>query len=70
MSHTFVDIDQEIISTAILLPSAVSRRVVNYKWKYVYVHEVLVNRLVKLAQQKSVVMWTDHPEMTIAVIGT
>ena len=30
-SHTFVDIDQEIISTAILLPSAVSRRVVNYK---------------------------------------
>ena len=48
-SHTFVDIDQEIISRAILLPSADSRRVVvSYKRKYV--HEVLVNCLVKLAQ--------------------
>ena len=37
--------------TAILLPSADSRRVVvSYKWKYV--HEVLVNRLVKLAEEK------------------
>ena len=33
----------------------------------VYVHEVLVNRLVKLAQEKSVVRWTDRPYMTIAV---
>ena len=50
-----MEIDQEIISTAILpIPSADSRRVVvSYKQKYV--HEVLVNRLVKLAQQKSVV---------------
>ena len=38
--------------TAILLPSADSRRVVSYKQKYV--HEVLVNRLVELAQEKSV----------------
>ena len=30
-------------------------------------HEVLVNRLFKLAQEKSVVMWTDRPAMTIAV---
>ena len=31
-------------------------------------HEVLVNAyLVKLAQEKSVVRWTDHPDMTIAV---
>ena len=30
-------------------------------------HEVLVNRLVKLAQEKSVVRWIDHPNMTIAV---
>ena len=30
-------------------------------------HEVLVNRLVKLAQEKSVVRWTDRPDMTIAV---
>ena len=41
-SHTFVEIDHEIISTAILLPSADSRRaVVSYKLKCV--HEVLVN---------------------------
>ena len=41
-SHTFVVIDHEIISTAILLPSADSRRVVvSYKQKYV--REVVVN---------------------------
>ena len=50
-SHTFVEIDHEIISTVILLPSAHSRRVVvSYKRKYV--HEVLVNCLFKLAQEK------------------
>ena len=38
-SHTFVEIDHEIIST-----------VVSYKRKYV--HEVLVNCLFKLAQEK------------------
>ena len=44
--HTFVKIDHEIISTAILLPSADSRRVVvSYKQKYV--HKELVNHLVK-----------------------
>ena len=49
-SHTFVEIDHEIITTAILLPSTDSRRVVvSYKRKYV--HEVLVNGLVKLAQE-------------------
>ena len=53
-SHTFAEIDREIISTAILPPSPDSRRVVvSYKPKYV--HEVLVNSLVKLAQEKSVV---------------
>ena len=46
-----MEIDHEIISTPILLPSVVSRMaVVSCKWKYV--HEVLVNRLVKLAQEK------------------
>ena len=51
---------------AIFLPSADSRRVVvSYKQKYV--HEVLVNRLVKLAQEKRVVRWSDCPNMTIAV---
>ena len=51
--------DHEIISTAILLPSTDSRRVVvSYKRKYVqelqrkYVQEALVNCLVKLAQEK------------------
>ena len=37
LSHTFVEIDHEIITTVIL-----------------FVHEVLVNHLVKLAQEKSV----------------
>ena len=46
-SHTFAEIDQEILSMAILLPSADSRRVVvSYKRKYM--HKVLVNPLVKL----------------------
>ena len=46
-SHTFMEIDHEIISSAILLPFADSRRVVViYKRKYV--HEV------KLAEEKSV----------------
>ena len=51
---------------AILLPSVDLRRVVvSKKWKYA--HKVHVNLLVKLAQEKSVVRWTDHPDMTIAV---
>ena len=51
--HTFMEIDHEIISKAILLPSADSRRFfVSYKPKYV--HKELVNRLVKLAQENVV----------------
>ena len=43
-----------------------SKRVdVSYKRKYV--HEVLVNRLFKLAQEKCVVRLIDRPAMTIAV---
>ena len=53
-SHTFKDINHEMISMAILLPSADSRRVA-VSYKQGYVHEVLVNRLVKLAQEKNVV---------------
>ena len=51
-SHTFVEIDHEIISTVILLPSAdlFRRVVVSYKGKYV--HKLLVNRLFKPAQEK------------------
>ena len=53
-SHTFVEIEYEIISMPILLLSADSRRVVlSYKRKYV--HKALLYRLVKLAQDKSVV---------------
>ena len=51
-SHTFVEIYHEMISTVILLlPLIHSRRVVvSYKGKYV--HELLVNRLFKSAQEK------------------
>ena len=50
-SNTFAKNDHETVT---LLPSTDSRRVVvSYKRKYV--HEVLVNCLVKLAQEKSVV---------------
>ena len=48
------------------LPLNHSRRiVVSYKRKYV--HEVLVNCLIKLAQEKSVVSRADRPTITIAV---
>ena len=58
-SYTFVEIDHEIISTANLLPSVDSRRVVvSYKQKYV--NEVPVDLLVKLTQKK---MWLG--EMTV-----
>ena len=50
---------------AILLRSADFRRVVvSYERKYV--HKVLVNRLVKLAKDKSVDRLTDRPNMIIA----
>ena len=59
-----MEIDHEIISTAILLPSADSRRVVvSYKRKYV--HKVLVTRLVKLAQEKK--EWLG--ELTVSTIA-
>ena len=59
-SHTFVEIDHEIISTVILpLPLIHSRRVVvSYKRKYM--HKLLVNRLFKPAQEK---VWID--ELTV-----
>ena len=59
-SHNFAEIDHKIISLAIPRPSTNSRRVVvSYNLKYV--HEVLVNRSVKLAQEKSGVRCTDRP---------
>ena len=60
-SHTFVEIDHELISTVILLPSAESFKkgsiVVSYKRKYV--HEVLVY-CIQACPGKSVVMCHDH----------
>ena len=50
-SHTFAEIDHEIISTAIFPPSLLL--VVSYKQKYI--QEELVNRLVELAQKKGVI---------------
>ena len=51
-SHTFVEIDHEIISTVILLPSVESFKKGCFSYKRKYVHKVLVNRLFKLAQEK------------------
>ena len=51
-SHTFAEIDREIIYTAILISSTDSKKAVaSYMRKYV--QEVLVDCLVKLAQEKS-----------------
>ena len=66
-SHTFVEIDHEIISTVILLPSAESFKKGYFSYKRKYGHEVLVNLLVQACPGKSVVRWTDRPAMTIAV---
>ena len=53
-SHTFMEIDHEIISTAIRLSSADSRRVV-VSCKRKHVCKVLVlNRLVKMPREKAV----------------
>ena len=49
-SHIFMEIDHEIISTAILLPSPDSRRVV-VRNKQKYEHEILVNCFVKLTEE-------------------
>ena len=61
-----MEIDHEIISTVFLLHSADSRSI-GVSYKRTYVHEVLVNCLVKLVQERSVDRWTDRPDMTIAV---
>ena len=52
-SHTFLQIDHELFTTAILLLLDYSKRVV-VRYKQKYVHEILVKSLVKL--RKSVVM--------------
>ena len=60
-SHTFLEIGQEIISVVILLHSAESFKMgCCYKRIFLYVHEVLVDRLIKFTQEK---VWLD--ELTI-----
>ena len=54
-SHTFVEIDQEIISTVILLPSAESVMKGFCQLQAKVFARLLVNCLFKLAQEKSVV---------------
>ena len=66
-SHTFVEIDHEVISMVILFPFADHSRRVVVSYKRKYLHEVLVNCLFKLAQEESVVRLTNRPDMTIAV---
>ena len=51
-SHTFVEIDHEIISTVILLPSVESFKKGCCQLQAKVMHEVLVNCLFKLAQKK------------------
>ena len=53
-SHTFVEIDHEIISTVILLPSAESF-MMGCQLQVKVCARLLVNCLFKLAQEKSVV---------------
>ena len=66
-SHTFLEVDHEIISMVILLSSANSFKKGCCQLQEKFVHKVLVNLLVKLAQVKSVVSRTVRPNMTIAV---
>ena len=66
-SHTFVEIDYEIISKGILFPSAKSFKKDFVSNKRKYVQEVLVNCLFELSQEKSVVRRTDRPAMAIDV---
>ena len=54
-SHTFVEIDLEIISTVILLPTLLYSRRVAVSYKRKYVHKLLVNRLFIACLGKSVV---------------
>ena len=50
--HTFVEIDHEMFSTVILLLPLIHSRSVVVSYKRKYVHELLVNRLFKPAQEK------------------
>ena len=51
-SHTFVEIDHEMISTVILPLSLIHSRRVVVSYKRKYVHELLVKRLSSLPRKK------------------
>ena len=67
-SCTFMEINHEIFSTVYShSPPSANKRLVGVSYKRKFVHEVLVNGLVKIAQEKSSVRLTEHHDMTIAV---
>ena len=66
-SHTFVEIDHEIISTVNLLPSADSFKKGCCQLQAKVCAQITGKPLVQACPGKSVVKWTDRPAMTIAV---
>ena len=66
-SHTFVEIDHEIFSTVILLPSAEPFKKGCCQLQAKVCAQSTGKLLVQACPGKSVVRWTDHPTMTIAV---
>ena len=66
-SHTFKDIDHEIISTVILLPSADSFKKGCCQLQAKVCARITGYPLVQVCPGKSVVSRTDRPAMTIAV---
>ena len=66
-SHTFVEIDHEIISTVILLPSADSFKKGCCQLQAKVFARITGYPLVQACPGKSVVRGTDRPAMTIAV---
>ena len=66
-SHTFVEIDHEIISTVILLISADSFKKGCCQLQAKVCARITGYPLVQACPGKSVVRWTDRPAMTIAV---
>ena len=66
-SHTFVEIDHEIISMVILLPSADAFKKGCCQLQAKVCAQITGKPLVQACPGKRVVRWTDRPAMTIAV---
>ena len=66
-SQTFVEIDHNIISMVILLPSAVSFKKGCCQLQAKVCAQITGYPLVQASPGKSMVRWTDRPAMTIAV---